>query len=140
MPTSLNTSAAASITAVEGMGYNVVCKPVTLTVSANPTGGTSVGLVKIPANAVIVDMLVVASDLDTSGTPTLTFSIGTDASPTYFINLSTIGQTGGLVRPTAVTARPLTFAAPDTINITWGTAAATFAAGTIDLVVQYINP
>ena len=139
MPTTLNTSAAADISAFEGLGYGVVCKPVTLVVSAYPTAGTSVGMLKIPAGAIVFDLFALASDMDTNGTPTMSFSVGTDASPSYFLNTSVIPQTGGAARP-AGTARPLTFANADTINITWNAAAASFAAGTIDLSVLYVNP
>ena len=140
MPTTTNSTAASGITALEGMGYNVVCKPVTLTVSAAPVAADVVQLLKVPKGAIITDVMVVASDMDTGATPLLTFSIGYGSSTAYWISTSTVGQTGGIARPTAATARPLTMTDEDTIDLLWVAAAATFAAGTVDLMVTYVNP
>lgn len=140
MATTTNSTAAAGVGVYEGEGYEVVCVPATLTVSTNPTGGDVVQMVKLPKGAIVLDVMAVASDMDTNGTPTLTFSVGYGDSTSYFISVSTIAQTGGVVRSSAVTARPLTLTGEDTIDILWGTTAATFAAGTIDLMVHYVNP
>ena len=140
MPTTTAATAAAAVSAVEGMGYNVTCKPVTLTVSAAPVAADVVELLKVPKGAVIMDVMVVASDMDTNVTPLLTFSIGYGSATAYWISTSTIGQTGGIARPTIAGARPLTLTPEDTIDLLWVAAAATFAAGTIDLVVTYVNP
>jgi hypothetical protein len=140
MATTTYSTAATGVSVVEGMGYNVVCKPVTLSVTANPTAADVVQLLKVPKGAIILDLHVVASDMDTNGTPLMTFSIGYGGSTAYWISTSTVAQAGGVARPTALTARPLTMTDEDTIDLLWVAAAATFAAGTIDLVVTYVNP
>lgn len=140
MATTTNSTAAAGVAVFEGQSYAVVCVPATLTVATNPTGADVVQMVKLPKGAIVIDVMAVASDMDTSGSPTLTFSVGYGDDTDYFISVSTVAQAGGVVRPTLATARPLTLTGEDTIDILWGTTAATFAAGTIDLMVYYVNP
>ncbi|MNR50356.1 hypothetical protein D3C85_1698620 [compost metagenome] len=59
--------------------------------------------------------MVVVSDLDTATGITLDVGYGTD--PDYFIAASTVGQTGGVARASAVTALPLTLTTNDTIDV-----------------------
>lgn len=140
MATTTNRTAAAGVAVYEGEGYEVVCVPVTLTVSANPTAADVVQMVKLPKGAIVLDVTAVASDMDTHVTPTLAFSVGYGTDPNYFISASTVGQTGGIARSNLATGRPLTLTAEDTIDVLWDATAATFAAGTLDLMVHYVNP
>lgn len=95
----------------------------------------------IQKGSVITDVTVVVSDLDTSTGITLDVGI-TGVAPQYFVAASTAGQTGGVIRASAVTARPLTLTTNETVDVlvktaATGTAATTF---TIDIIVYFLPP
>jgi hypothetical protein len=95
---------------------------------------------KLAEGSTVVDVIAVASDLDSNAAPTITLDVGYGGSPAYFIAASTIGQAGGLARASAATAKPLTLSADDTIDVTVHAAPATGQAGTIDLTVFFLPP
>jgi hypothetical protein len=95
---------------------------------------------QLPVGAVVVDVLLQTTDLDTNGTPLISLDVGYGGDVDYFIALSQIGRTAGVARAAAVTAAPLTLAANDTIDILVSAAPATGVAGTLNLVVYYIAP
>lgn len=98
-------------------------------------------MVKVPAGATVLDVLLVAGDLDTGGSPALTLHVGYGGDPDYWVVSSTVGQAGGLARASAATAVPLTFTAEDTIDVLVAVAPATGATtGTIYLTVYYTMP
>lgn len=95
----------------------------------------------VPAGATIIDVIVTATDLDTGGTPAITLDVGYGDDPDYFIADTTIGQTGGVARASAATAKPLTLAQKDTIDITVSAAPATGAtSGTVSIAVIFLPP
>lgn len=90
----------------------------------------------IQSGSTVIDVMVVVSDLDTGGSPSITLDVGYGDDPDYFIAASTVGQAGGVARASAATAQPLTLAKNDTIDITVKAAPATGATtGTITLSV-----
>ena len=103
----------------------------------------------IPPGCRVVDMILDADDLDANGAPALTLSVGVmsgawgvdDDARTCgaeFFSASTVGQAGGVVRPTLQSAFEV--AEDDdwrSIGIKAAAAAATNAAGTIGLTVYY---
>lgn len=92
-------------------------------------------MVRVPRGAYVVDVICAADDLDTNATPTIAFTVGDQGDTDRFITSSTIAQTGGVARLNATAGADFTYTADDTIDITFGTAAATFAAGDITLKV-----
>jgi hypothetical protein len=85
----------------------------TLLTGQNVTGRI-IEMGPLPAGCVVVDMILDADDLDTDGSPAVTIDVGLmsgsfgDPDPdgartlgTEFFAASTVGQAGGLVRPTA---------------------------------------
>ncbi len=94
-------------------------------------------MVKVPKGAVVVDVLLVSTDVDTDASPAVVFDVGDGGDADYFIDGSTIGQAGGAVRSNISTAKPRTYTVDDTIDVTVATAAATAAAGTLSLTVFY---
>ncbi len=93
----------------------------------------------IQAGSVVTDVMVVVSDLDTNGTPTITLDVGYGDDPDYFIAASTVGQAGGVARASAVTALPLVLAANDTIDVTVKAGPATGATtGTVTIIVTFL--
>lgn len=140
MATTTHSGAAAGVTLFEGRGNQASIMHNQVSLSANVVVNDIVEAVRLPKGAIVTDVMVVASDMDTNGTPTLAFSIGYGGDDDYFIVATTIGQTGGVARASAATAKPLTLAAEDTIDIKWTAVAATFASGTLDITVTYYNP
>lgn len=94
---------------------------------------------KVPANAVITDVVLYADDLDSNGTPTAALSVGDSSSATRFISSSTVGQAGGFTTTLAsgTGAMFYRYTATTTIRVTASTGAATFQSGTIKLAMGY---
>lgn len=91
----------------------------------------------LPKGAVVYDVMICTSDMDTATSVTLDVGYGGD--PDYFIAASTIGQTGGVARAAAATAKPLTLTVNDTIDVLIKAAPGTpITSGTISLVVHYV--
>lgn len=74
-------------------------------------------MVKLPAMHVIVDAILDSDDLDSSTNMQMTAAVlnaaGDDISSDVLISASTVGQTGGVVRPTLAAAFRI---APDPVN------------------------
>lgn len=95
-------------------------------------------MVKIPAGATLLDVILDVPDLDTDVTPELTLSVGYTEALTALINASTIGQGGGIVHLSEPGGSQKLFAAEDTIQISVTAAPATGAAtGTLKLTAIY---
>jgi hypothetical protein len=135
-------SSSAALYAMPGIGDGQSLK--CMSASYAVTAGTALALNDviqsplIQAGSVIVDVTVVVSDLDTSTGITLDVGYGVD--PDYFVAASTTGQTGGVIRANAVTARPLVLTTNDTVDVlvktaATGTAATTF---TVDIIVYFL--
>lgn len=93
--------------------------------------GKTTGIFVAPKGFVLTSLSVVVPDLDTGGSPALTFTIGDAADDDRFIASATTGQAGGT--NTTLAATGLNYEFTDDTEIVWktGTAAATAAAGTI---------
>lgn len=119
----------------------------TYALAAALAAGDIVQLVKVPKNAYITEVLVAVPDLDTNGSPTITFTVGDQGDVDRFITSSTTGQAGGVVRLNALpsvsssliaTGAGYRYTAEDTIDLTVGTGPATGAtSGTIVCCVTY---
>lgn len=88
---------------------------------------------KVPAGFTVTGIIAVATDMDTNGSPTLALSVGDSGSATRHLSSSTIGQGGTSTQTLASTGLLYQYTAESEILITASTAAATAAAGTIDL-------
>lgn len=88
---------------------------------------------KVPAGFTVTGIIAVATDMDTNGSPTLALSVGDSGSATRHLSSSTIGQAGTSTQTLASTGLLYQYTAESEILITASTAAATAAAGTIDL-------
>lgn len=95
-------------------------------------------LLKIPINTVIgAGSFIQCSDMDTAGSPALVMTLRiTDGTTTkVIIDATTIGQTGGIIRPTKIPATENAIGfVTDTVNyrleLLYVTAAGTAASGT----------
>lgn len=146
MATVVNAKAAAGIQRREPHSGVVAVKAV----FAHPTtgDGTAAGdiieMVKVPKGAMILDMALSSEDIDTNATPTVTLDVGDGGDVDRFIDGTTIGQAGGIVRlGSGVVAAAIdgahgfVYTDDDTIDIKVVDAAATKAAGNITLTVLY---
>lgn len=122
-------------------------------VAENVEDGDIFELCVLPKNAIVLGGCFYAGDLDT-GVETIDLDVGwaangvESASPDGFVNggvLSGDGITdllaaGSNMRPFPMATGPLTFSADTIVQVEANAAAATFAAGTIYVVVYYIVP
>lgn len=124
---------------------NAVQLPGSIALSANPTAADVLRIMRIPAGTQVSEVVLANTDLDTNGAPTFVHSLGyapvnsddgPTASATYF---AAAGQTNlQAANEGKVYAKfaPITFAYDVYLTATVGTAAATFAAGTIYATVK----
>lgn len=118
--------------------------------AANPSAADILKICKLPAGAVVLGGWVRAEDLDSNATETIDFDVGTATDPDAFGNFgvqtgdAVVGYLpeGGVLMPLHGTLKdgPVSITAETTVQVTWNAVAATFAAGTITVVVQYVNP
>ena len=158
MATSTATRAAATFPVFKPVGAGVLCAAYgQLEVIANPSANDVFELCRIPKGAVVVGGWIRSDDLDTNATETLDLDVGwaangTDAAdPDGFGNLGVMGtDTVAGIKPEAgynfpfggvlITDGPKAFAAETVVTVTVVAAAATFAAGTLSVVVNYVVP
>lgn len=143
------------VTAITGGVMNV--QHGSIEVSANPVAADIYEMCRVPKGAVVVGGYIYSDDLDTNATETLDLDIGwlangTDAAdPDGFGNLGVLGtDTVAGIKPESgyqypfggvlITDGPKSFAAETVIAVTCVATAATFAAGTLSLVVYYYVP
>jgi hypothetical protein len=114
------------------------------TFTANPTAADTVDFL-IPGGAEVCGMDIRVDDIDTNGAPTIVFGAGYRAvdtsstltpSTTYFAAAGqTTAQAGGTLR---CSFHPIKFEEDVYVQLTIGTASATFAAGSWS-VIAYCN-
>ena len=101
-------------------------------------------LCKLPKGATLLDVTVGATDLDTNGSPTVTFDVGLSVNPDQvrFANALTLGQGGGVAQTTRQVMDDggigfYVLPTEDWLKIKFDGAAATAAAGTLKATVEY---
>jgi len=158
MATFTATRAASTFPTYKGLGAgNLNCAYGTIEVAANPVANDFYAMCKVPAGAVIVGGRLLSDDLDSNATETLDLDVGwltngvEAADPDGLGNMGVMGtDTVAGVKPEAgynfalggklITDGPQAFTAETTIGVTCVATAATFAAGTLSLVIYYITP
>lgn len=136
----LTSSRAASRSRMQGpTGAGVVyCEFVTLSVAAaDLTLAATHAMFPLPSGAKILGAGMLATDLDTNGTPLITLQLGDAGDVDRLIAASTIAQTGTATQTLAATGIGYTYTADTMINVTVSAAAATGAAGTITAYVMF---
>jgi len=140
MATTATTRAGAAKPVKDSMNDGLVSVMCSQAITVNPTAADILQLVPIPRNARIVDVTVTFTDMDSNGTPTITFTVGdtqTTSTANRYITTSTVGQTGGVARLNNQVGHMFQFLTDGTIDLTWGVASATFASGTLTCTVIY---
>lgn len=151
MATITATRAASTFPVFKGEGSGALCAAYgTYDMAANPTANDILELCRVPAGAVILGGWLRMEDLDSNATETIDIDVGTPADPDAFGNFGVrTGDAvtdylpeGGVLLPLHGTLKdgPVTTTAETIIQATWIAAAATFAAGTVQVVVLYVCP
>lgn len=159
-----STRAADTFPAFQPVGSGLVCAAYgTYDIAANVEDGDIFEMCKVPAGAVIIGGHFYGADLDTNATETLDLDVGWAAnggSGTYdaadpdglgnfgvltgdAFATGNVSNVAGLNYPLAgllVTGVLPTFTKETTIQVEANAAAATFAAGSISVVVYYVVP
>lgn len=122
--------------AVHGQAKNMQVIDEVVTISAALATTDTFNFGYLPPNAVVLGGWLKASAMDTNGSPTLTLSIAIGATAVY--TASTIGRAGGTDTTGFLTgARGLKTTAKTAVTGTVPAAAATGAAGTLELHIAY---
>lgn len=150
--------AAATFPVAKPVGAGVACQAWgTISVTANPVAADIYQMCRIPAGAVVTGGFIYSGDLDTNATETLDLDIGWAANgveaadPDGFGNLGVMGtDTVAGIKPESgyqfpfggvlITGGPLSFSAETIVTVTCVATAATFAAGSLAVVVNYVMP
>ena len=150
--------AASSFPVAKGLGAGNLCIAWgTIEVAVNPVAADIYEMCRIPAGAVVVGGRIYSDDLDTNATELLDLDVGwlangvEAADPDGFGNLGVMAtDTVAGVKPESgynfafggklVTDGPQSFSKETVIAVTCVAAAATFAAGTLSVVVEYYVP
>jgi hypothetical protein len=151
MATSTAARAAATFPVYKALGAGTLCAAIgTADIAVNPSINDVVLLCKVPAGAMIIGGFLRMEDLDSNATETIDVDVGTSADADAFGNFgvqtgdAVVGYLpeGGVLLPLHGTLKdgPVTVTVETTIQLTFIAAAATFAAGTVTLVVHYVNP
>lgn len=150
--------AASTFPVFKATGAGVLCAAYgTIEVAANPVANDVYEMCRIPKGAVVVAGRIYSDDLDTNASETLDLDIGWAANgvdaadPDGFGNLGVQGtDTVAGIKPESgynyafggklITDGPQAFSAETTITVNCVATAATFAAGTLSVVVYYVVP
>jgi hypothetical protein len=142
MPTYKNAVGATANT-FESLGKNVACAWNEVAIATGDlTLNTVIPLVRLPRGAVVHDLLISFTDMDTSGSPTLAFSVGDTGSTARFIAAVTAtaaatARAGNSATSAATFAAHTAYTTETVISALVSTAAATAAAGTMKVAVFY---
>jgi len=151
MATLFQSKAAKGVTAIPypGTAGGVVALRTSFTFPSTIGAGDIVEMGVIPAGCRLIDAILDADDLDTGGEPAITLDVGimsgsfgvsdnTRTCGSEIFAASTVGQAGGLVRPTAKGAARIAVSGSErAVGIKVAAAAATAAEGTVGLTLIY---
>lgn len=122
----------------DGQGLKCVASSFNVTAGAALVINDIIQSALIQKGSTIVDVMVIVSDLDTATSITIDVGV-TGVDPDYWVAASTAGQAGGVIRASALTARPMVLPQNDTVDVLVkaapGTGATTFS---IDIIVYFL--
>jgi hypothetical protein len=123
-------------TAAPGFGGTVKAFRATIALVAGDLTLNAVhGALDLPAGVEVLGGAIWATDMDTNGTPLVAFHVGDAADADRYFVSSTVGQTGTVSTAMAVTGYGNVTTAKTRVNVTVSAAAATAAAGTLNVVL-----
>lgn len=124
---------------------NAVILDGSVALAANPTAADVIRIMKIPAGTKVSSVIIGNGDLDTNGAPTFVYSLGyapvvagdgPAASAAYFAAAGDTALQAANNGKVYSNFAAITFEKDVYLTMTVGTAAATFAAGTINASVH----
>jgi hypothetical protein len=121
-----------------GLGASVKVARASVAVDTSLAANDLLRFFYLPPGARVIDVALRTTDLDSNGSPTIKLDVGDAGDTDRLIAASSIGQTGGSERSLAPTGWGYQYAARTLISATVNTAAATKAAGTVELMVVYV--
>lgn len=93
-------------------------------------------VVKVPSGFRVLEVILSTTDLDTNGTPTITFDVGDGGDVDRYIDGTTAPQAGGIARLDSIAGAGYRYTEADTIDVKVASAVATGATtGTVKLTV-----
>jgi len=157
MATLTGTRAASTFPAFQAVGAGICCAAYgSYDFAVNPTIADIVELCKLPAGAVVLGGFVRIEDIDTNANETLDIDIGYAANGAVAADPDAFGNFGVRTGDAVTDVLPeggtllnlhgtlkdgfVTLTKDTIVTATVVAAAATFAAGTISVVVWYVNP
>lgn len=111
-------------------------------VSTNPDPADTIEFCRLPEGAVVVGGFLQSSALDTDGSPSLAYKLGTESDDDAFLAAIAYGSSARENRElfNDVDNSMTALSASTKVVLTWTASAATFAAGNASLVVYYVMP
>jgi len=157
MATLTATRAASTFPVFKTLGAGVVCAAYgSYDFAANPTAADIVQLCKLPPGATVIDGFIRIEDIDTNATEELDIDLGWAGNGAEAADADGFGNFGTLngdavtnYLPEGGTVMPIngtlingfvSFTKETTVQAVVNTDAATFAAGTISVVIYYVCP
>lgn len=123
-------------TAGPGMGASVKIYRATLPLATGDLALNAVhNLMDLPPGVTVHHGTIWATDMDTNGTPLLAFNVGTVATPALFFSATTVGRDGSASNVMARAGYGFTTTARTRVRAVVSAAAATAAAGTLEVVL-----
>lgn len=110
--------------------------------SGTITTADAANVCQLPVGAIVLDATIEADDLDTNASPTITLNVGDAGSANRYFAASTVAQTGVAAQATAATGifYQVTGNNDTMVRVAVAANAATSAAGTVRIAVQYVLP
>jgi hypothetical protein len=126
-----------------GIAENVKTLSATVTTTAAVTTADTLSFFTIPKNAKVLGYKLMATRMDTNGTPTLTWNVGDAGSATRLFSASTVGRVATPVwiaetdSTATYTGMAFQYTADTLITVVPNANPATGAAGSVTLIVLY---
>lgn len=106
------------------------------------TTADAANVCQLPVGAIVLAVTAEADDLDTNASPTITLNVGDAASANRYLAASTIAQAGTTAVATAASGLfyQVTGTNDTMVRVAVAANAATSAAGTVRIAVEYVLP
>lgn len=133
---------AAATAPAKGEGMSGNCKVVVAEyeITAALALNDVIQMVKVPAGAIVSNVVLATDDLDTDASPAIVLDVGDGGDTDRYIDGSTVGQAGGITDSSNLVIDGIgyTYSVEDTIDVLVQVAPATGAtSGTIKLIASY---
>jgi len=143
MPTAYTATQTGAADTVPGVGDGHAVKAIcgVFALTAALAAGDTISTPNLPNGATVLDVILSTSDLDTNGTPTITFDVGDAAVSNRYIAASNVGQAGGVARMNQPAAAPFTLTSKGPVVAKVNAGPATGATtGTVAVTVIFLPP